>query len=243
MRHPDGLTLTGAAVFFALSVAGTAPGQEAGTSSRRTVSVTGHGEVDATPDLAVISFSIETTGTKAADAIADNARRADAVIKAVRSTLGKDDRVATTRYSLEPRYEQTRRGEGEQPRIVGYVARNEVRVETRAVDALGSLIDTATAAGANRVANLQFTLSKKNEHQGAAIEGAATDARAQAESIARGLGVKLIRIVAATTSSGPVVPMRRFDYGMMAAEARSPTPIEPGTVSVSATLTVTWEIE
>lgn len=232
-----------AAILVAIGTASAAPAQEPGQASRRTISVTGQGEVEVAPDQALISFAVETTGTKAAEAVGDNAKRADAVIAALRGTVGKDDRVATTRYSVEPRYEPMRRGEGEQPRIIGYVARNEVQVETRAVDAVGKLIDAATAAGANRVANLQFTLSNKAAHVGAALQRAADDARAQADSVARGLGVKLTRIVAASTATSPVVPLRRFDYGMMAAEARAPTPIEPGAVTVSASLNVTWEIE
>jgi len=242
MRHTIPL-LTAAAALAAVIDAGTGLAQEPGASNRRTISVTGQGEVDVTPDQAIVNFAIETTGAKAADAVTDNAKRADAVIKALQAKVGKDDRVATTRYSVEPRYEPGRRGEGEQPRIIGYVARNEVQVETRAVDTVGNLIDAATAAGANRVSNLQFTLSNKTDHLRTALQRAATDARAQADSVASGLGVKLTGIVAATTSSGPIIPVRRHDYGMMAAEARAPTPIEPGTVTVSASLTVTWEIE
>ena len=238
------LQVIATAVLPALMATAAALAQDpAAASNRRTISVTGQGEVDATPDQAIVSFAIETTAPKAGDAVTENAKRADAVVKALQGQVGKDDRVATTRYSVEPRYEPGRRGEGEQPRIIGYVARNEVQVETKAVNAVGTLIDTAIGAGANRVGNLQFTLANKAEQQRAALQKAAADARGQAESVAGGLGVKLRQIVAATTASAPIVPVRRYDYGMMAAEARAPTPIEPGTVTVSASLMVTWEIE
>lgn len=210
---------------------------------RRTLTVTGHGEVDVPPDQVLVSFAVETTGARAAAAVADNAKRAEAVLKVLQGLIGSGDRVVTTRYSVEPRYEPAPRGGTELPRIVGYVARNEVQVESRAIDRVGELIDAATTAGANRVANLHFALADRGAAVRAALGRAAADARAQAEAIATGLGIRLGPIVSATTPAGPVIPVRRHDFAMMAAEARAPTPVEPGAVSVSAALTVSYAIE
>lgn len=232
------------AALFAIILAAPAAGQAPEADvQRRTLTVTGHGEIDVPPDRVLVSFAVETTAPRAAAAVGDNAKRADAVTKALQGVLGSGDRVSTTRYSVEPRYEPAPRGGTELPRIVGYVARNEVQVESRVIDRVGELIDAATAAGANRVANLQFTLADRGAAVRGALERAAADAKAQAEAIAAGLGVRLGRIVSATTPTGPVVPVRRQDFAMMAAEARAPTPIEPGTVSVTAALTVSYQIE
>src|SRR2546430_6072842 len=55
-------------------------------------------------------------------------------------------------------------------------------------------------------------------------EKAGADARAQAESVAKGLGVRLKGVLSATTSPPAIVVPRRFE-GAMAAEARAtPTP-------------------
>jgi uncharacterized protein YggE len=209
---------------------------------RRIISVSGVGEVSAAPDLVVLAVAVETTAARAGDAVTENANRSAKVAAALRALLGKQDKLTTTSYAVEPRYDAGKRGEPGEARIIGYVARNEVQVELHEIDAVGGLIDAATNAGANRISNLQFTLANRNEQLRAALQKAAGEARAQAESVAAALGVTLKQLVAASTSTGPILP-RRFDLGMAAAEMRAPTPIEPGSVSVTATLQVTYEIE
>jgi hypothetical protein len=209
---------------------------------KRTVSVTGEGEVRAVPDRVLVSFAVETTAARAADAVAENAKRSTAVVQALKTQVTAEDTITTTRYALEPRYETPRPGESREPRITGYVARSEVLVESRQVDKAGALLDGAIGAGANRVGSLRFALSQRNEQLGAALEKAGASAHAQAESAARGLGVRLKRVLTATVQPQAVVMPRRFEA--MAAEARAPsTPIEPGEATVSATLQVTYEIE
>lgn len=216
---------------------------EKATESRRTISVSSQGEVTASPDLVILTVAVETTAPNASTAVGENAKRTAAVIKAVKGLISGDDKVTTSRYSLEPRYQSTKPGETAEPRILGYVARNEVQVETRKIDGIGALIDAANSAGANRISGLQFTLSKRDEQLRAALEKAGNEARAQAESVAKALGVTLKQVVSASTSTGPVIQPRYFERGVAAMEARAPTPIEPGTVSVSATLQVTYTIE
>ncbi len=56
------------------------------------------------------------------------------------------------------------------------------------IDQVGALIDAAVAAGANHVGGLQFSFAKQDELLRTALEKAGADARAQAESVARGFG-------------------------------------------------------
>jgi uncharacterized protein YggE len=70
----------------------------------------------------------------------------------LKQQLASNGKVSTTGYGLDPVYEPRDRGAAPAaPRITGYIARNEVRAETRSIDAVGKLIDAATKAGANRV--------------------------------------------------------------------------------------------
>ncbi|HLY39525.1 MAG TPA: SIMPL domain-containing protein [Candidatus Binatia bacterium] len=229
------------ALCLALLVPALAVAQER-PSERRTIVVDGQGEVRATPDRAQLSFAVETTAARAGDAAAENAKRSAAVVAAVKPLAGAGGAVATTRYSIEPRYETARPGEPREPRITGYVAHSEVRVTDAPIDGVGAMIDAAVGAGANRVGGLQFTFAKQDELLRAALEKAGADARAQADSVARGLGVRLKGVVSATTHGRPMPIQPRFEA--MVSEARAaPTPIEPGEASVSATVQVTFEIE
>ena len=217
--------------------------QEKTGDLRHTIAVTGQGEVRAVPDTLVASFAVETTGPRATEAAAENARRSAAVAAALKALLAPEDTLGTTRYTVEPRYESVRPGEQHEPRITGYVARNEVQIESRRIDKVGALIDAAIGAGANRVGSLQFSLSKRAELLRSALEKAGAEARAQAESVAKGLGVRLKGVISATTSGGPIVSPRRFEAAMVSEARMAPTPIEPGEATVSATLQVTYEIE
>ena len=125
---------------------------------RRTISVNGHSELSVAPDLANISVAVETTATGAAEAVAANAQRSSKVAAALKAEIGTNDKITTTGYTLEPRYESGKHGETE-PRITGYIARNAVQIETHKLDAVGKMIDSAISAGANRVNSLNSASS------------------------------------------------------------------------------------
>jgi len=209
---------------------------------KRTIAVSGQGEVKATPDRAALSFAVETAAARASEAVQENAKRSAAVAAALKAVLGSEGTVGTTRYAIEPRYDVIRPGETREPRITGYVVRNEVQVEGARGDKVGALIDAATGAGANRIGGLAFTFSNQPELLRSALEKAGADARAQAESVARGLGVRLKGVVSATVTGRPV-PIAPRVMAMETAARAAPTPIEAGEDTVSATLQVTYEIE
>ena len=213
------------------------------TPPPRRLDVTGQGEVKAPPDLAVVSFAVETTAPAASAAVAENAKRSSALAEALKKQLGTNGKVSTTRYSLDPVYEQRERGAtAAPPRITGYIARNQVRAETTAIDTVGKLIDAAIAAGANSVDGPEFTLQNRVVAQNDALQRAGQDARRQAEAAAAAIGVNLGKVLSASVSGPPMVmPPPRMRMAM--AEASVATPIEAGDVNVTATMQVTYEIE
>ena len=218
--------------------------EPASAPGRRTLAVTGQAEMAVAPDRVELSFAVETTAERAAAAVTENARQSAAVAAALKPVLGPDDTVSTTRYTIDPRYESLGPTERRAPRITGYVVQNAVRVQSRQVDKVGAMIDAASGAGANRIGSLEFSLARRTEVMRTALEQAGADARAQAESAAKGLGVRLRGVVSASTVSPPIVVSRRYEAMAMTAEARSaPTPVEPGQITVTATLQVTYEIE
>lgn len=212
-------------------------------AQKRTISVSGHGEVDIAPDLALVTIAVETTNERAETAVTENAERSDRVVQSIKQLIGASDRVSTTGFSLQPRYEH-RQGEME-PRITGYVASNSVRVESRRIDSVGKIVDAAIRVGANRVDQLDFTAENPEPARLDALELAGQRAKAQAERIAQSLGVRLGKVLS-VAAGGPVpVFAKRYDMGRMAMaeSAVAATPIEAGQVQVSADLSVVYEIE
>ena len=206
----------------------------------RTIEVDGNGETRTSPDTADLDLAIETHAKTAEEAAASNAALAAKVIDALKSKLGDKGKITTGGYSLNPEYDQ--RADQREPTIVGYTAQNSVTVHTGALDLVGALIDAAIAAGANRVNSLNFSVKDDTKARGEAIAIATRDARAQAEALASALDVKLGKVLKATTiSEQRPVPIRM--NRAMAMSAAVATPVEPGDVTVPATVSLTFEIE
>src|SRR5690606_29428956 len=111
----------------------------------RTIFVNATAHVSRTPDRAEISLAVETTAATAGDATSRNAERMTRVIEDIRA-LGIDrSNIRTQRVSLDPQYERiTGREPGEaqrEPRIVGYIARNQVSVTVDDVALVGRVVD------------------------------------------------------------------------------------------------------
>ena len=119
--------------------------QAATDQNLRIIQVDGHGEARANPDLAFMSFAIETKGSTAQEAGAQNARIAQKVIAALKSKVGANGKVETGSYSLSPLYAITSRPQG--TKINHWSAMNNITVECDASVA-GSVLDAAQAAGA-----------------------------------------------------------------------------------------------
>jgi uncharacterized protein YggE len=98
---------------------------------------------------------------------------------------------------------------------------------------LGEVIDTATAAGANQVQRVRFTLKRPEQIQARALREAAANARAQADALASALGVRILRVLSAEESTPPMSPVD--DVQALSAEAAGyATPIEAGTIDAQS---------
>lgn len=227
------------AIVLAIPIAAAAEG--GANANQRTIRVAGNGEAQAAPDLAVLSLAIETHAATAADAAGRNGELAQKVSDALKAKLGDKGKTWTGGYSLYPEYENETRPNAK-PVITGYQAQNTITVQTGALDLVGPLIDTAIAAGANRVNSLDFNLRDDTAARGEAIAKAAKNAQSQAQALAAALGLKLGPIITATTVSneGPQPVMFRAAAAM---SVSSSTPVQPAEVTVPATVSLTYQIE
>ncbi len=212
----------------------------AAEQAARTIVVSGSGEASVPPDYAVLDFAIETHAPNAADAAKRNAELATKVMDALKSKLAGSGQISTGGYSLSPDYRQ--HPGDDTAKIIGYNAQNSIRVETATLDLVGPLIDSAIAAGANRINYLNFTVKNNVKARSQAITAAAHDAQSQAQALAAALGVKLGSVLKASTEAEvrPVPMMRAMAVGMA---ANVSTPIEAGQVTIPANVTLTYAIE
>ena len=201
------------------------------------IQTTGEAKVTAQPDRAQIDLGVVTQANSSQAAADQNARKLEATLARLRQLLGTGADIQTISYTLQPNHRYPR--EGGEPEITGYTATNVVRVTLDDLGRVGTVIDTATQAGANRVQNLRFMLKNESAVQAQALHDAAVKARSKADALAAALGLKIVRILS-VVEAGPVgVPIR--DVAFARAETTA-TPIEPGTIEVSATVTLRVEI-
>jgi len=231
-----------ALLMAALVIAGFSlpPAQAAETPSPPSISVDAEGKVVATPDVARLTLELETQAATAAAAGQENARQADALLKALKPVLGPEDKLRTLGYRLMPVHSY--KDKSSPPEIKGYQAVNQIEVKVMEVPRLGTVIDTALKNGATRVNGPYWSHSRIDELQRQAAVNALERARALAEALARAAGLKIKGVDKISTGIRIIAPRAAGEHYLMAKAAGppSPTPIEVGEEEISANIQVVF---
>jgi uncharacterized protein YggE len=205
-------------------------------AAAKTLQVTGVGTVSAAPDQAVLLLAVQTQAVSATQATADNAAAMTKVIKALTDAGVDKNSIETVSYTLSPVYETTPEPSA-QAKVVGYTARNAIQVTVVDLSLVGQLLDTAISAGVNEVQGIMFTLSPTTlaAVQKQALGQAIQDADGQAHAVASSLGVRILGPLSVTPGYVFQPNLERFST------AAQPTPIQAGTLQVTATVQVTYQ--
>jgi uncharacterized protein len=218
------------------------PGSQAAPRPRpATIQVTGEAQVSETPDRVYIDIGVSTRARRSEDAASQNAARLATVIAAVKGAAGPGAQLTTTEYSVNPDYNYPRGGGT--ATVVDYTVSNVVQVRLDDLHKIGGVIDAATQAGSNSVQNIRFALRDEQVPRSQALRQAVLNASQDAGALADALGLKVVRVLAVDEGSpavAPVYPRGRVFAQLQAAAA--PTPVETGTLDVSATVTLTVEV-
>jgi len=200
----------------------------------------GQGETKITPDRARLEVSVQTRAATAADAGAQNAKKQQSVLDALRKIGFASDQLSTVNYNLFPEMQYDRNGQS--PRVVAYNATNTVRIDIRDIGMIGKAIDASLEAGANMISSLSFYSSNSDSARRSALASAVARARSDAEAIASAAGGTIGALMEITTSdfAPPVIYNRAQMAGDMSAKMASATPIEPGEQTVSAIVNARW---
>jgi uncharacterized protein len=211
-----------------------------------TLTVTGHGTVNARPDRGIVQLGVEAQGDTAESAQQGVNGSMQKVVGAIQKLGIEAHSIQTTGIRLTPVYAaQTPGKESEPPHILGYRASNTIRVELSDLGLVGKVIDAGTQAGANRVEGISFEVQNDSEYRAQALAVAAKKARNEARALANALGIKL----------GPVwkvnqvavsAPRPMYSYGAYGGGARFAavaTPVEPGQIAIEASVTVAYRTE
>ena len=205
------------------------------------IRVTGDARVTAKPDRVQIDIGVTTRAAQSQDAATQNARQVDTVLTAVRKAAGPTAVLKTISYSLNPNYQY--HPNGGEPTIDGYTALNVVQVTLDDLGKIGAVIDAAAQAGANDVRGIQFTLRDQDAVRAQALREAVLRARGEADVLAAALGLKVLRVLTVEENSPRIVPVRVYGGATRVTAAAAPaTPVEAGTLDVTADVTLSVEV-
>lgn len=205
--------------------------------------VTGSAEIKKAPDMVSVSIGVEEEDKNADAAMKKTAAKIEAVVAAIKAGAGQETTYSTDTVSLYPVYEAIDPKKPKPPLTIAYRATSTLTVRTSDLKSVGKLIDSAAKTGANRIESLIFSLKDNREAEQQALAQAAQNALNTAATLAKASSVKIKRTLLVQQESG-VTPMRFKTALYVARDAEeSSMPIEPGSVSVSAQVGLTFEIE
>lgn len=206
------------------------------------LSVTGSGTVNSAPDVASISVGVSTFSKDAGTAQIQNANSAQAIVNAI-VALGIDRKdIHTSNYNFSPTYRQE---DNHRHEINGYRVSNSVNVTVYDLTVVGKIIDVALANGANEINSLDFSVKDQSKLRTRALQLAARAAREKADLIAAELGCKVVGIYRVSESVNYAYPRanKMMMMDRVAAMESAETPVEGGTLSLDANVSVDFIIQ
>ena len=205
-----------------------------------TVTALGTATVTLVPDMATFTAGVSTQDMLVSTAQAANATAMQTVLDAIKALGVAEEDIQTDNYSISPVYDYRSGANGDQQVLVGYSVTNNVEVTVHDIDLLPALLDAAVAAGANQSYGISFSSSQSNAAYDQALTAATQDALRKATLIATALGKNIGNVLTVEEANDTYVP---YASNKAIAYAADSTPIQSGTVSVSANVQIQATIE
>lgn len=180
------------------------------------ISVNGEGRIKVVPDIAAISISLESKGSKAIDVKRENDTKIDAVLKYIlKMNIDKKD-FQSQRITLNDQYDY-------QKRKHNYVATQTILIELKDMSKYDELMEGLMETGINNINGVQFKSSKLEIHKMEARKLAIKEAKAKAEDFVSVLGQKVGKAYLITDNSQTFYPQmnRMFAMAEMKTESMS----------------------
>jgi uncharacterized protein YggE len=209
------------------------------TGPAPTVVVTGTGRAARAADVARATFAVEVTRDTATGARADAATVATAVLTALnRAGLAPDD-IGTAGIDVSPSWDH----DGTRSVRTGFTVTNRIAVTIRDLERVGEVLDAGLEAGATGLDGVRFELADPSAATTEARRAAVADARGRADTIADATGAVVGSLVGIVEGGSVPSPRHEARMAAFAGDTLTVTPVVPGTVEVTVSVTAEWELE
>jgi uncharacterized protein len=209
----------------------------------RSISISGHGEVRAVPDLAVVNLGVLSSAATAREALDANTKAMTSLMSVLQTASIDSKDISTSNFSVNPRYDYGQNN-GQPPKLAGYDVSNTVAVTVRKIATVGDILDKAVSSGSNQINGVSFSIANPQAALNAARKAAVSDAKAKAELYAGAASFTLGNILSLNEGGGYQPPVL-MQAKMMAADAASgaPVPIAQGEQIIGIDVNIVWEIK
>lgn len=201
-----------------------------------TIVVAGKGVVKVKPDVVYLWIGVEKTEKSAEEAQSFVINKINDILASLSKMKIPKDKTETTRITLQPDYKYDK---GKRT-LVGYTARNQIKVTVDKLDDVGKIIDISIASGATNITNIIFSIKDNTPYKQSALKKAFDDAKEKAEIIAKASDLILTRIQRIQEVEAQVIspPRGMRTFQAEASVAGAETPVLPGKLEVRGNLTV-----
>ena len=214
-------------------------------NSQDRFSVTGSGTVYAKADIANIVIGFKSGVKKtAAEATAENTKKMNNIIEALKKLGIEEKDIQTTEYTLSPVYNWTNeRGQ----ELIGYEVSQNLTVKVRDLNKIGEVIARTTEQGANQIGSVNFTIDDEFELRNQARALAIKKAQEKAQLIAEQSGMKLGKIKGFSEGSNNSTPILYSNAKMIVTQAEGADLSEPlipsGQNEIKVDVTLVYEVK
>ncbi len=213
-----------------------------GDTIDNTISVDGEAETFVKPDTASVSFSITQKASTTDTATASVNERMNALVSQLQK-VGMDEKdIKTTAYDIYPEYSYNN---GKQT-FEGYRVTQDISVVIRDLENTSDVLATVNSAGVDNVSQLTFFVDDDENIKEELRAQAIADAKKNAQSLAKELGVNLDEIVGYKEGGryNDIEPLYKADEAYAVEADVAPEPIVPtGQNQYSAHVTVIYKIQ
>ena len=204
----------------------------------KSVTVSASGEIDATADQAIVRVAVTATGNDSNAVRQELAEGAESLRAALEEYGLASDDIRTAYYDISQERERTPEG----TEMGEYRGTHAFELTVNNTSAAGEVIDVAVSNGADQVMGVSFTLSdeKREQVHNEALTEAMENAQTRADTLAAAGDLSITEVHSIVSANTDFRPYAVETAAAMSSADGASTSVEPGPVTVTANVQVTY---
>lgn len=258
------IILLGALLFF--KFVGPVPFKISSPVGNDIFTMNGEGRASTKPDIAVVSLGVSANSKTVKEAQSKMNQVINKVTEDLKKLGVEEKDIKTENYNIYPNYDYSEKpisqnvsissspstgseiglleaSDNEDSKIIDYSANTNLKIKVRDLDKVNQVIDIGTKNGANQIGGITFEVADRSKSEEEARKLAIEDARKKANIAAKAAGIKLGKVLNYYESLYPPVDSYPLYGGTDVQMDRTSTDIQPGSMEIVVTATLSYEIK